>query len=61
MKEQICQEKEKIHIGRQLLAKLNIQHEELSKKQLEDLVDTLVTLYQDYKIPKAAPDQNHDN
>lgn len=34
MKEQICQEKEKInaHIGRQLLAKLNIQHEELSKK-----------------------------
>lgn len=63
MKEQIRQEKEKMnaHIGRQLLAKLNIQHEELSKKQLDDLIDTLVTLYQDYNTPKVAPDQSHDS
>ena len=63
MKEQIRQEKEKMnaHIGRQLLAKLNIQHEELSKKQLDDLVDTLATLYQDHSTPKTAPDQTHDS
>lgn len=62
MKEQIRQEKEKIntHIGRQLLMKLNIQHEDLSKTQLDNLIDTLVTLYQDYNTPKTAPEQSHD-
>lgn len=62
MKEQIRQEKEKMnaHIGRQLLTKLNIQHEDLSKTQLDDLIDTLVTLYQDYNTPKTAHEQNHD-
>ena len=62
MKEQIRHEKEKMnaHIGRQLLTKLNIQHEDLSKTQLDDLIDTLVTLYQDYNTPKTTPEQSHD-
>lgn len=62
MKEQIRQEKEKMnaHIGRQLLTKLNFQHEDFSKIQLDDLIDTLVTLYQDCNTTKTAPEQNHD-
>lgn len=62
MKEQIRLEKEKMnaHIGRQLLTKLNIQHEDLSKTQLDDLIDTLATLYQDYNTPKITPEQSHD-
>lgn len=63
MKEQIRLEKDKMnaHIGRQFLAKLNIQHEDLSKTQVDDLIETLVTLYQYYSTPKAAPEQNHDS
>lgn len=62
MKEQIRQEKEKMnaHIERQLLTKLNFQHEDFSKIQLDDLIDTLVTLYQDYNTTKTNPEQNHD-
>lgn len=62
MKEQIRLEKEKMNaqIGRQLLTKLNIQHEDLSKTQLDDLIDTLATLYQDYNTPKITPEQSHD-
>lgn len=51
MKEQIRLEKEKMNtqIGRQLLAKLNIQHEDLSKKKVDELLDTLASLYHKYQ------------
>lgn len=58
MKEQIRQEKEKMNaqIGRQLLAKLNIQHEDLSKEKVDELVETLSTLYHEYQTPVKAND-----
>lgn len=58
IKEQIRLEKEKINtqIGRQLLSKLNIQHEDLSKKKVDELLDTLATLYHEYQTPV----KNHD-
>lgn len=53
MKEQICQEKEKMNaqIGHQLLAKLNVQHEDLSKEKVDELIETLSTLYHEYQTP----------
>ncbi|MBE1557144.1 hypothetical protein [Sporosarcina limicola] len=53
MREQIRLEKEKMNtqIGRQLLSKLNIQHEDLSKEKIDELLDTLTTLYQEYQMP----------
>lgn len=58
MKEQIRLEKEKMNtqIGRQLLAKLNIQHEDLSKKKVDELLNTLASLYHEYQ----TPEKNHD-
>jgi len=58
MKEQIRLEKEKMNtqIGRQLLAKLNIQHEDLSKEKVDELIDTLSTLYHEYQTPVKTND-----
>lgn len=55
LKEQIRQEKEKINlqVGQQLLSKLNIQHEDLSKAQIDELINTLATLYHDYNTPTS--------
>lgn len=63
MKEQIRQEKEKMntYIGRQLLSKLNIQHEDLSKVQLEEFINTLATLYQNHNTTEKAPHYQNDN
>lgn len=58
MKEQIRLEKEKMNtqIGRQLLAKLNIQHENLSKKKIDKLLDTLASLYHEYQATAKNDD-----
>ncbi len=58
MKEQIRLEKEKMNaqIGRQLLAKLNIQHEDLSKEKVDELIETLSTLYHKYQKPVTTND-----
>ncbi|MGN7410628.1 hypothetical protein [Sporosarcina sp. SAFN-010] len=58
MKEQIRQEREKMNaqIGRQLLAKLNIQHEDLSKEKVDELINTLSTLYNEYQTPVTTND-----
>ncbi|WP_432356040.1 hypothetical protein [Sporosarcina sp. A2] len=58
MKEQIRQEKEKMNaqIGRQLLIKLNIQHEDLSKEKVDELIDMLSTLYDEYQTPVKIHD-----
>jgi len=58
MKEKIRLEKEKMNaqIGRQLLAKLNIQHEDLSKEKVDELIETLSTLYQEYQRPVKTND-----
>lgn len=56
LKKQIRQEKEKINlqVGQQLLSKLNIQHEDLSKTQIDELINTLATLYKDYNTPTPS-------
>ena len=56
LKEQIRQEKEKINlqVGQQLLSKLNIQHEDLSKTKIDELINTLATLYKDYNTPNQT-------